>query len=154
MQLVLFGYAINTTPRYLPTAVLMQESSDVGRSIIAALQNTRYFKVTRILHTEAEFDRVLASGEVLFAVEIPAGFERALRRGETPALLVAADATDPVATGSALGALGQAGDDGAGAQPRGARRVRRRPSRSASTAATTRPASPSSTSCRGCSAPS
>jgi ABC-2 type transport system permease protein len=105
IQLILFGYAINTTPRFLPTAVLMQETSDVGRSIVAALQNTHYFKVTRILHTDAELDRVLASGEVLFAVEIPAGFERALRRGETPALLIAADATDPVATGSALGAL-------------------------------------------------
>ena len=38
MQLMLFGYAINTTPRDLPTAVLMQETSDVGRSILAALR--------------------------------------------------------------------------------------------------------------------
>ena len=107
MQLVLFGYAINTTPRNLPTAVLLQESSDVGRSILAALQNTQYFRVTRQLHDTAEFDRVLASGEVLFAIEIPANFERALRRGDRPALLIAADATDPVASGSALGALNQ-----------------------------------------------
>jgi ABC-2 type transport system permease protein len=107
MQLVLFGYAINTTPRDLPTAVLLQESSDVGRSLLAALENTRYFKITHHLKNEAEFDRVLASGQVLFAIEIPAGFERALRRGDRPALLVAADATDPVAAGSALGALNQ-----------------------------------------------
>jgi ABC-2 type transport system permease protein len=107
MQLVLFGYAINTTPRNLPTAVLLQEHSDVGRSILAALQNTRYFKVTHQVQDEAEFDRLLASGTVLFGIEIPAGFERALRRGDRPALLVAADATDPVAAGSALGSLGQ-----------------------------------------------
>ena len=107
MQLILFGYAINTTPRNLPTAVLLQESSDVGRSILAALQNTQYFRVTRQLLDTAEFDRVLASGEVLFAIEIPANFERALRRGDRPALLIAADATDPVASGSALGALNQ-----------------------------------------------
>jgi ABC-2 type transport system permease protein len=107
MQLILFGYAINTTPRNLPTAVLLQESSDVGRSILAALQNTQYFRVTRQLHDSADFDRVLASGEVLFAIEIPANFERALRRGDRPALLIAADATDPVASGSALGALNQ-----------------------------------------------
>ena len=106
MQLVLFGYAINTTPRDLPTAVLMQESSDIGRSLVAALENTRYFKVTHVLHDEAEFDRLLASGTVLFAIEMPRGFERALRRGDKPALLVAADATDPVAAGSALSALG------------------------------------------------
>ena len=105
MQLLLFGYAINTTPRDLPTAVLLQETSDVGRSILAALQNTKYFKITRQLRDEAEFDHVFASGEVLFAVEIPRGFERALRRGDKPALLVAADATDPVAAGSALAAL-------------------------------------------------
>ena len=103
MQLILFGYAINTTPRNLPTAVLLQESSDVGRSILAALQNTRYFKITHQARDAAEFDRLLASGTVLFAIEIPANFERALRRGDRPSLLVAADATDPVAAGSALG---------------------------------------------------
>ena len=107
MQLLLFGYAINTMPRDLPTAVLLQENSDVGRSILRALENTRYFKVTRVLHDEAEFDQSLQSGSVLFAIEVPADFERALRRGDRPALLVAADATDPVASGSALGALGE-----------------------------------------------
>ena len=107
MQLLLFGYAINTTPRDLPTAVLLQESSDVGRSILKAFENTKYFKITRQVHDEAEFDRVLASGEVLFAIEIPRNFERALRRGDKPAILIAADATDPVAPGSALAALGQ-----------------------------------------------
>ena len=107
MQLILFGYAINTTPRDLPTAVLLQETSDVGRSILAALENTRYFKITHQAHRVDELDRLLASGTVLFTIEIPAGFERALRRGERPALLIAADATDPVASGSALAALGQ-----------------------------------------------
>jgi ABC-2 type transport system permease protein len=105
MQLLLFGYAINTTPRDLPTAVLLQETSDIGRSILKALENTRYFKVTREVHDEAEFDRVLAAGEVLFAIEIPRNFERALRRGDRPAILVAADATDPVASAAALAAL-------------------------------------------------
>jgi ABC-2 type transport system permease protein len=107
MQLLLFGYAINTTPRHLPTAVLLQENSDLGRSILKALQNTSYFKFVREVHTEKEFDDLLESGTVLFGVEIPRGFERAVRRGDKPALLVAADATDPVAAGSALGALGQ-----------------------------------------------
>ena len=107
MQLILFGSAINTTPHNLPTAVLLQERSDVGRSILAALENTQYFKITRRAQNVDELDHLLASGKVLFAVEIPAGFERALRRGDKPALLVAADATDPVAAGSALGSLSQ-----------------------------------------------
>jgi ABC-2 type transport system permease protein len=105
VQLLLFGYAINTNPRHLPTAVLMQESSDVGRSILRALENTQYFKVTYVVRTEAEFDRLLSAGKVLFAIEIPANFERDLRRGDRPAILVASDATDPVASGSAIAAL-------------------------------------------------
>src|SRR5260370_31379259 len=105
MQLLLFGYAINTTPHNLPTAVLLQEDSDLGRSILKALENSAYFRFTYEVHDVAEFDDLLQSGKVLFGVEIPRGFERAVRRGDRPALLVAADATDPVAAGAGLGAL-------------------------------------------------
>jgi ABC-2 type transport system permease protein len=105
MQLLLFGYAINTNPRHLPTAVLLQEQTDLGSSILRALENTQYFQITHLVRDEAEFDRLLASGTVLFAIEIPVNFERAVRRGDRPALLVAADATDPVAAGSAISAL-------------------------------------------------
>jgi ABC-2 type transport system permease protein len=105
VQLMLFGYAINTNPRNLPTAVLMQESTDLSRSILAALENTKYFRVTQLPHSEAEVDELLASGTVLFAIEIPARFERSVRRGDKPAMLVIADATDPVASGTALGTL-------------------------------------------------
>src|ERR1700710_1418070 len=106
MQLLLFGYAINTTPRNLPTAVLLQEDSDLARSVLKALQNTAYFRFTEEVHDVETFDNLLKSGKVLFGVEIPRGFERAVRRGDRPALLVAADATDPVAAGSALSTLG------------------------------------------------
>src|SRR6266853_2587033 len=105
MQLLLFGFAINTTPRNLPTAVLLQEDSDLARSILKALENTSFFHFTREVHDVAEFDNLLKSGKVLFGVEIPRGFERAVRRGDRPSLLFAADATDPVAAGSALSAL-------------------------------------------------
>jgi ABC-2 type transport system permease protein len=105
MQLILFGYAINTTPRHMTTAVLVQEQSDVEREIIAALSNTAFFDVRYVVHREDEAERMLRAGEVLFVVEIPVGFERSIRRGDMPALLVAADASDPVAAASALGAL-------------------------------------------------
>src|SRR4051794_37470479 len=107
LQLLLFGYAINTTPRNLPTAVLLQEDSDLARSVLKALENTAYFRFTHQVRTVEEFDTLLQSGTVLFGIEIPRGFERAVRRGEQPALLVAADATDPVASGSAMAALGR-----------------------------------------------
>jgi ABC-2 type transport system permease protein len=105
VQLLLFGYAINTTPRNLPTAVLVYEDNDLTRSVIAALSNTSYFRMTRVARTEAEMDHWLRSGAVLFGVEIPPGFERSVRRGDRPAVLVIADASDPVAAGTALGAL-------------------------------------------------
>jgi ABC-2 type transport system permease protein len=107
LQLLLFGYAINTNPRHLPTAVLMQENSDISRAILAALKNTDYFRVIALPRTEADMDELMASGKILFGIEIPANFERAVRRGEKPAMLVIADATDPVASGSALGSLGK-----------------------------------------------
>ncbi|MDH2345184.1 MULTISPECIES: ABC transporter permease [unclassified Bradyrhizobium] len=106
MQLLLFGYAINTTPHNLPSAVLLQEDSDLARSILKALENTAYFRFIYEVHDVEEFDNLLKSGKVLFGVEIPRGFERAVRRGDKPALLVAADATDPVAASSAIGSLG------------------------------------------------
>src|SRR3954451_18634715 len=106
MQLLLFGYAINTTPHNLPSAVLLQEDTDLARSILKALENTAYFRFLYEVHDVDDFDNLLKSGKVLFGVEIPRGFERAVRRGDKPALLVAADATDPVAASSALGALG------------------------------------------------
>jgi len=70
MQLLLFGYAINTTPRNLPAAVLLQEDSDLGRSILKALENTAYFKFTRKVHDVAEFDDLLKSGKVLFGGDL------------------------------------------------------------------------------------
>lgn len=105
LQLVLFGYAINTTPRHLPTAVLAFENTSLTRSILAAIENTKYFAVTHHPRSEAEAEQLMRSGDVLFVVEIPAGFERAARRGENPSMLVAADATDPVASGSAIASL-------------------------------------------------
>ncbi|TNB48294.1 ABC transporter permease [Martelella lutilitoris] len=105
MQLLLFGFAINTTPHHLPTGVMLSESTDVSRAILASLENTDFFDITGIVTSEADMDRLLESGEVLFVVEIPPDFERDLRRGQSPSLLVAADATDPVASSSALGAL-------------------------------------------------
>src|SRR5437762_12568218 len=53
MQLLLFGYAINTTPRNLPTAVLSQEANDLARSILRALENTAYLHSTPVVHDVA-----------------------------------------------------------------------------------------------------
>ncbi|MFG1192873.1 MULTISPECIES: ABC transporter permease [Xanthobacter] len=105
LQLILFGYAINTTPRHLPTAVFTHENNEVSRAILAALRNTAFFSFVREVKSAEDAEHMIRAGEVLFFVEIPAGFERALRRGDAPQLLVAADATDPVGSANALAAL-------------------------------------------------
>ena len=105
MQLLLFGYAINTDPKHLPTAVLVQDQGDLSRSVIAALQNSQYFDVVQTVRTPAELDQLFEHGSVLFAVTIPGDFTRRVVRGDNPQILVEADASDPTATASGVAAL-------------------------------------------------
>ena len=105
VQLVLFGFAINSDPKHLPTAVVVADRSEFARSFVAGLENSAYFRITHRLADEAEAERLLAIGAVQFAVVVPPDFARRLLRGERPALRVAADATDPAATGNAIAAL-------------------------------------------------
>src|SRR5262245_1532854 len=105
LQLVLFGFAINADPRYLPTAVLLAEDGPQGRTLLEAIRNSSYFDFVRQVRTEEEAHQVLARGEVLFLVTIPQNFSRDLLRGDRPVLLVEADATDPAATSNATASL-------------------------------------------------
>lgn len=105
MQLVLFGYAINADPKYLPTAVLLADNGPQGRTLLQAIQNSSYFNFVRQVKTETEARDVLARGEVQFVVNIPENFTRDLLRGDRPAVLVEADATDPGTTSNAIGSL-------------------------------------------------
>ena len=105
LQLILFGYAINTDPKNLPTAVRGADGGIFARSFTAALENTGYFRIVSRPATEAEADELLARGEVQFVVTVPPDFTRKLMRGETPQLLVEADATDPTAVSNAVAAV-------------------------------------------------
>jgi ABC-2 type transport system permease protein len=105
IQLVLFGYAINADPKRLPTAVLMADYGPQGRTVLHAIRNSGYFEFTHELTSEQEGRDVLARGDVQFVVNIPQGFTRELLRGERPAILIEADATDPAATSNAIGSL-------------------------------------------------
>ena len=107
VQLALFGYAINTDPKHMPTVVLAADRSEFTRSFLAALEQSDYFRIVGEAPDEASARAALARGEAVFVLNVPANFTRDLLRGERPALLVEADATDPVATGTALGAVEQ-----------------------------------------------
>jgi ABC-2 type transport system permease protein len=107
VQLVLFGFAINSDPKRLPTALLVADRSEFSRSILAGLRNSSYFDFIGEAKDEDDADRMLAVGKAQFVVSIPADFSRRLVRGERPAMLIEADATDPTATGNALSAVNQ-----------------------------------------------
>lgn len=82
LQLVLFGYAINSDPKQLPTAVVTAEQGPLVRSLVTALQHTQYFRVVQTGGSEAQADEAMARGQVQFIVVVPPGFERDLLRGQ------------------------------------------------------------------------
>lgn len=105
IQLILFGYAINSDPKHLPTLVLGADNSPFSRTLVAAMQNSAYFDLIPDIKTRAQADAMLEKGELQFVLTIPDGFYRRLIRGEQPVLLLEADATDPAATSTAVAAF-------------------------------------------------
>ena len=107
MQLLLFGYAINSDPKHLPTAVFVQDDSAFSRSILKSMSNSLYFDIKGVARSSQELDRMMATGKAVFTVTIPADFARRVVRGEDPQMLVEADASDPTATGGGIAALAE-----------------------------------------------
>jgi ABC-2 type transport system permease protein len=105
VQLILFGFAINGDPKHLPLAVVVMDHSEYSRSFVAGLENSAYFRVTQQPASAQQAEQLLAEGVVQFLLIVPPDFSRKLLRGEHPAMLLAADATDPAATGNAIAAL-------------------------------------------------
>ena len=105
MQLLLFGYAINTDPKHLPTAVISEDNSFLTRSIIAGLQNSEYFKITQNVSSDKQGNDLLRQGKVLFVVSIPDNFTKDVLQQRRPEILLQADATDATAIAGAVSAL-------------------------------------------------
>ena len=107
MQLILFGYAINSNPKHLPTAVYSQDNGVFARSIVWGMRNSSYFDIVSQPDNEQEIQTLLAENKVQFVVQIPVDFSRKVLRGEKPDLLLEADATDPSAVGYAIATMNQ-----------------------------------------------
>ena len=105
MQLLIFGFAINTDPRHLPTLVEMADSGPVARAVVSGMQASGYFEVIGTVTSAAEGDRALREGSASFVLVIPPGFERDVARGLSPDLLLSVDASDPTAAAAAVGAM-------------------------------------------------
>ena len=107
MQLVLFGYAINTDPRHMPAVVEMREDGPMTRAFLASLAQSTYVDIVAVTQRAEDGEAMVRSGQATFLISIPEGFERRLVRGERPQILIAADASDPVAAGGAIAAIQQ-----------------------------------------------
>ncbi len=107
LQLVLFGFAINSDPRHLPTLLYLEDQSTEVRSLTAGLENSSYFDIKGQVQNAEQATKALQSGDVAFVITVPAGFTRALLRGDHPQLLIEADASDPSAASNAIGMIEQ-----------------------------------------------
>lgn len=105
IQILIFGYAINTNPKHLPTAVIVSDHSEYSRQFLSSMKNTEYFEIIKNNPTEKEAAQMLSRGNVQFVLTIPSDFTKKLLHNEKPVLLLEADTTDPVATTSAIAAL-------------------------------------------------
>ncbi len=110
IQLTLFGYAINTDPKHMPTAVIAADHSEFTRSLVQAMRTSDYFRIVGELPDEQAGRDALARGDVQFVLSIPPDFTRRLLRSERPTALLEADASDPTATGAALATVNRLAD--------------------------------------------
>ena len=102
MQLILFGFAINTDPKNLPTALHVEDDTPLTRSILAGLEVSGYYRFTERSHSPEHSAHLLSSGKVSFVVTIPSQFTERMLRGEQPQILIEADASDPAASSNAI----------------------------------------------------
>ncbi|WP_367716802.1 ABC transporter permease [Nitratireductor sp. GISD-1A_MAKvit] len=106
MQLVLFGFAINSDPKALPAALVSLSQDHYSRAMVSALENTNYYRFDHVVESAAEAEQLMASGAVVFVVTIPSDFARRVDRGQRPQILIEADATDPSVASGAISTLG------------------------------------------------
>lgn len=104
IQLVLFGYAINTDPKRLPTGIVNADPGPVARAFVAGMHNSQYFAIGAPL-TERGASEALAAGRLAFVVTVPPGFHENLARARPAEILMEADATDPAASANAIAAM-------------------------------------------------
>ncbi|TYR31533.1 ABC transporter permease [Mesorhizobium microcysteis] len=105
-QLLLFGYAINSDPKQLPAALVAVSQDHYTRAMVSALETTGYYRFDHVTASAAEAEALIASGQVVFVVTIPSDFARRVDRGDSPQILIEADATDPSVASGAISTLG------------------------------------------------
>lgn len=105
MQLMLFGFAINTDPKALPAALVSPTQDRYTRAMVTALELTGYYRFIAPNATEDEAEDMISRGEVAFVVTVPSDFGRRIERGDHASILIEADATDPSVASGAISTL-------------------------------------------------
>jgi ABC-2 type transport system permease protein len=102
LQLLLFGYAINTDVRHIPTVVYDQDHSAASRELAKSLQVTGFYDLLGNVQSYAEIERALRSGKARAALVIPTRYAANLRSGKASQLQLVVDGSDPQTVGSAV----------------------------------------------------
>jgi ABC-2 type transport system permease protein len=102
IQLLLFGFAIQTEVRHLPTLVLDESRSSESRALIAVLENTGNFRVTGAAASRDEIRRAIERGSARAALVIPPAYAADIARGRPATAQVIVDAADPMASAAAM----------------------------------------------------
>ena len=105
VQLLLFGYAINTDPRHMPAAVVSHDHGQLADAVVATLERTSYVDVEYLPASEYEMDALLRRGEITLALTIPPDFSQRVLKGERAQILAEVDAADPTAAGGVAQAV-------------------------------------------------
>src|SRR5579872_3652540 len=104
VQLLLFGFAIQTDVRHLPTVVLDESRTPESRDLIAAFENTGNFRMIGAVNGMPGLDRAMARGDAQAGIVVPYDYPRRLARRETATVQVIVDAADPLSSQSAVAA--------------------------------------------------
>lgn len=105
LQLILFGFAINTDPRHLPTALIDQDNSAISRALVRSFETSTYLDITHLPNSPLEAEQLMAEGKINFLIEIPANLSAKVGAGEPAQILIVAEATDPSAASGALASM-------------------------------------------------
>ncbi|MHB8471439.1 MAG: ABC transporter permease [Gammaproteobacteria bacterium] len=106
MQIVLFGYAINSDVRHLRGAVADAAGTQLSRQLVADVQASQVADISRRARNALELEEMLQRGEIDIGIYIPRDFERRLQQGDRPAAQLLVDGSDPVLVGTARGLTG------------------------------------------------
>jgi len=102
-QLIVFGYAANLDVKNITTAIRDLDQSADSRDLTTRFRSSKYFKIVSYPQTPKEIEALIKKGEITISLEIPSGYSRKLKKGETAALQIIVDGTESNTAMIALG---------------------------------------------------